>query len=464
MAMDLIKASHFLLESLNKNASRIRQACLLDPRQKDELDKMRGRVAALSCDVDFDEQFSRIDEAFQLVRRGGSAQRRLPASKTVYLRYEDKNIILSDNTVRPQTYFKPDRSVKTGGEMRNAPLDLPRIAGLLEGFAKLPANERAHQRVAYVETEEDFEKVKDQLNAERFLAVGVENHSFRSYKGFICLAQVATATEIYVIDAMLLRHRMQELEFFSNPDVLKIMHGSAPAIAWLHRDYNLPVNSVIDTHCVASHLGESPSLQNLVAKHCGAQLAREFQMADWRNRPLPQEMLAHAANSVRHLFRLLSSLLGRGPNLEAIIAASHQETASRHAPPARSAGLFAERYSLPNTEVLEEVLKLRDFIARDEDESPQFVLTNRQVCQLVASLPRDQAEVFRMFDRISPLFKSNMNNFIRILAGGCSKVFDLDALKLRSPAGTSQRPAAPPGSKDLIEDVHNLTLDTLGAP
>jgi exosome complex exonuclease RRP6 len=58
------------------------------------------------------------------------------------------------------------------------------------------------------------------------IAVDLEHHDYRTFQGFTCLIQISTRDENYLIDALELRHELHILnEVFSNPNIIKVLHG-----------------------------------------------------------------------------------------------------------------------------------------------------------------------------------------------------------------------------------------------
>jgi len=55
------------------------------------------------------------------------------------------------------------------------------------------------------------------------VAVDLEHHRHRSFSGFVCLMQISTRHDDYIVDTLTLREELEELnEVFTNPDVLKV--------------------------------------------------------------------------------------------------------------------------------------------------------------------------------------------------------------------------------------------------
>lgn len=59
-------------------------------------------------------------------------------------------------------------------------------------------------------------------NAEE-IAVDLEYHNYRSYSGFVCLMQISSRDEDFIVDTLCLREELEELnEVFTNPNIVKV--------------------------------------------------------------------------------------------------------------------------------------------------------------------------------------------------------------------------------------------------
>ncbi|KAJ8441086.1 hypothetical protein Cgig2_000347 [Carnegiea gigantea] len=71
-----------------------------------------------------------------------------------------------------------------------------------------------------------------------------------------------------------------------------VMHGADRDIAWLQRDFGIYVSNLFDTGQASRVLQlERNSLEYLLQHFCGVTANKEYQNADWRLRPLPDEMI-----------------------------------------------------------------------------------------------------------------------------------------------------------------------------
>ena len=79
----------------------------------------------------------------------------------------------------------------------------------------------------YINDEQSFYRMIQELRQSNEIAVDLENHSIRSYQGFCCLVQISTRTKDYIIDPFPLSAQMPVLGvILSDPSIVKVFHGS----------------------------------------------------------------------------------------------------------------------------------------------------------------------------------------------------------------------------------------------
>lgn len=75
----------------------------------------------------------------------------------------------------------------------------------------------------WVDTTEKLERLIERLRSCQEIAVDLEHHSYRSYSGFLCLMQISTREEDFIIDTLCLRDELEDLnEIFTDPNVIKV--------------------------------------------------------------------------------------------------------------------------------------------------------------------------------------------------------------------------------------------------
>jgi len=154
------------------------------------------------------------------------------------------------------------------------------------------------------------------------LAVDLEAHSFRSFQGFTCLMQLSTRSHDFLVDTLALRPHLHVLNrVFADPAVVKVLHGCDSDVVWLQRDFGLFLVNVFDTGQAARALGfPSAGLAYLLHTYARVTANKQYQMADWRERPLPPQMLKYAREDTHYL-------LGIYDRLRAELAAASTTTA-----------------------------------------------------------------------------------------------------------------------------------------
>jgi exosome complex exonuclease RRP6 len=75
----------------------------------------------------------------------------------------------------------------------------------------------------WIDTPAALDILVGKLAQEKEIAVDLEQHFFRSYQGFVCLMQLSTRNQNFLIDTLELRSSMQKLNvIFTNPKIIKV--------------------------------------------------------------------------------------------------------------------------------------------------------------------------------------------------------------------------------------------------
>ena len=167
----------------------------------------------------------------------------------------------------------------------------------------------------HVLTEDDFDQFVVELEARtkyevKEIAIDLEHHSYRSFQGFTCLMQVSTRDRDWVIDTLSCRPYMHRLnKIFTNPKVVKVLHGCRNDVLWLQKDFSLYLVNVFDTYFAAQILGfPHLSLKYLLKKYVRFEADKAQQSSDWRTRPLSDKQLKYARDDTRYLLYVYDSL------------------------------------------------------------------------------------------------------------------------------------------------------------
>lgn len=282
----------------------------------------------------------------------------------------------------------------------------------------------------WVDTEEGLEAMMKVLDDAEEIAIDLEHHNYRSYQGFTCLMQVSTRDQDFIIDTLEIRDKLWRLnEYFADPSIVKVLHGAESDIIWLQRDFGLYIVNLFDTY-FATKLLEFPhhGLAYLLKKYCNYDTDKKYQLADWRIRPLPQEMLTYARSDTHFLLYIYDHLRN-----ELLTASTHNANLMRSSlqlsnevalqkydkevyDVAEGKGSYGWKYMLSKWKypmnsqqlaVFKALHHWRDQTARDEDESVRFVLPNHMLFALVERMPTDTSGVIGACNPCPPLVRMN---------------------------------------------------------
>ena len=114
-----------------------------------------------------------------------------------------------------------------------------------------------------------------------------EAAGYHRYSDRLCLVQLSTPSETFVLDPLAMDLTPHLKPFLEDPGRRVLMHGAAYDLRLLRRDLNISVARLGDTQVAASFLGEpAVGLQALLEKHLAIRVSKRFQKADWARRPL----------------------------------------------------------------------------------------------------------------------------------------------------------------------------------
>lgn len=284
----------------------------------------------------------------------------------------------------------------------------------------------------FVDTESKLKEMLSELRVANVIAVDLEHHSYRTFMGITCLMQISTRTKDYVVDTIALREELHILnEVFTRPSIVKVFHGADCDVEWLQRDLSLYLVNLFDTHQAAKRLGFARlSLAFLLKHYCNIDADKTFQLADWRMRPLPEQLMKYAQQDTHFLLyiydRMTSDLLkaanGQSNLVKTVFADSKIICRKRYIKPVVSHDSHRDLYlkskrSFDNRQLyaLREIFLWRDKIARIEDESYHYVLPNHMLLQIAESLPREMQGILACCNPIPPLVRQHLNHLHQIV-------------------------------------------------
>ncbi|XP_037730545.1 exosome component 10 isoform X2 [Drosophila subpulchrella] len=324
----------------------------------------------------------------------------------------------------------------------------------------------ADTELMVVNTTEKLQQALEELRQAPQIAIDVEHHSYRTFMGITCLVQMSTRNKDYIFDTLILRDDMHILNLvLTDPKKLKILHGADLDIEWLQRDLSLYIVNMFDTHRAAKALNMARlSLAFLLKNYLDLDVDKSLQLADWRMRPLPQQLIDYARQDTHFLIyvyeRMTNDLLlqQKEPGLlNSVYQMSTEVCKKRYNKPHIGAESHMDlvrktKRSFDNRQLyaLRGIFEWRDATARSEDESYGYVLPNHMMLQIAESLPREMQGILACCNPIPPLVRQQLHTLHQIVL----KARDQPLVKPILEARSSTQAALPPSTKDFSSKLY----------
>lgn len=309
----------------------------------------------------------------------------------------------------------------------------------------------------WVDTVDELKKMIESLSEQSEIAVDLEHHDYRSYYGIVCLMQISSRDQDWIVDTLALRDDLEILNtVFTNPNIVKVFHGAFMDIIWLQRDLGLYIVSLFDTYHASKKLGFPKfSLAYLLETFANFKTSKKYQLADWRIRPLLSPMLAYARSDTHFLLniydQLKNKLIDIGSNrLQEVLFESRQVAKRRfeytkYRPLSASGGKVScptmannpkepyssimAQYNVPYHKklLIEALYNWRDLIAKRDDESVRYVMPNQLLVSLsLLNHPVDAQKVLGVSNYIPDYVRLNAKTLSNLIEETLKKMEEND--------------------------------------
>jgi ribonuclease D len=249
--------------------------------------------------------------------------------------------------------------------------------------------------IVVIETPAALAKLARKFQHAPAIAVDLEADSMYHFQEKVCLIQMATLQSSAVIDPLSLQDLESLRPVFANPAIEKIFHGADYDVRSLFRDFGIEIAHLFDTQIACKFLGvKETSLEAVLQARFGVTLNKKYQRKDWSKRPLPDEMIAYAADDVRYLLPLMKMLVGELKDKGRLTWVQEEcDLLSRvRSPQNNHEPLFlgfkgAGRLNPRSLAVLEALLQFRRRVAENKDRPLFKVFSNKSLLQLAVEKP-----------------------------------------------------------------------------
>ncbi len=326
-----------------------------------------------------------------------------------------------------------------------------------------------------IDTSDALARLERALAERRRLALDCEAAGFHRYSDRLCLLQLSTDDETFLIDPLAVDAAPSLRPALEDPGVRVVMHGADFDLRLLARDLDIALQGLFDTQIAAALLGEEGlGLAALLEKYEGVTLSKAFQRADWAERPLSPGMLEYAANDTRYLLslseRLEERLHERGreawveEECRVLVHAARARANLPDEPGDRVTRVKGARDLTPREVTrLREALAWRDELAQARDRAPFRVVGDRPLLDVAVRTPRNVSDLTAIKGFPRGLARDRGQDLLARLRA----VAELGDDELTPyPRGLRRGPGRPPPELeelvDRLKGVRNRKADELG--
>jgi ribonuclease D len=254
----------------------------------------------------------------------------------------------------------------------------------------------------YIDNDAALQQLIPKLEEEPLLAIDTESNSLYVYREQVCLFQISTRTEDYIIDPLSVQDMQPLGAIMANPAIEKVFHAAEYDIMCLKRDYNFELVNLFDT-MIAARICAFPEigLSSLLEKYFDIRVNKKHQRDNWGERPLPLESLQYAQMDTHYLPALRDELYALLQNM------GHWEEAQEAfadvllSPAAKSEfdphGFWriGKPQHLTNRQmgILQALYILREQLADKRNKPPFRVLSNQALIEIARVAPTNKGQL-----------------------------------------------------------------------
>lgn len=252
---------------------------------------------------------------------------------------------------------------------------------------------------AYIDTQDGLRRMVDRLRKLPLIAADTEAAGYHRFFDRLSLVQISSRDEHFLVDPLAINDMGALAELFEDPAIETIFHDSDYDLRILDRDAGLRVVGLFDTQTAAAFLGaRSLGLGAIVETYLGLKLPKEYQRADWAERPLTEGMKQYAATDTAHLPELrdrLREALAVKNRLAWAEEEFERREQTRWTPPGETREAFlkikgARDLTPRGLAILRELHAWREGVAEGRDQATFRILGNQALLEMSANPPQSR--------------------------------------------------------------------------
>ena len=249
----------------------------------------------------------------------------------------------------------------------------------------------------------------EQLKPSTWLAVDTEFERVSSYYPELCLVQVSNGEITAVIDPITINDISPLLDLFYNPKITIVLHSA-------HQDLEIFFNikrsvpiPLFDTQLAAPLLGYTQGIGygNLVNEALEIELEKGHARADWKKRPISDEMLKYAADDVIYLAALYKLFIEKLKDVDDLSDMNERvDRLAKSETYEPDPGLLwkkifaAKKMRGKPLETLKRLAAWREITARKRNRPRKWILPDHALVEMAKQSPENKTELITI-DKVS---------------------------------------------------------------
>ncbi|MEQ8427366.1 MAG: HRDC domain-containing protein [Gammaproteobacteria bacterium] len=248
----------------------------------------------------------------------------------------------------------------------------------------------------------------NELASSQWLAVDTEFERVNTYYPKLCLVQLASAQQSYIVDPILLDDIGPLIDLLYNTSITKVLHSA-------HQDleifFNLTGNvpsPLYDTQLAAPlyNYNKGIGYGNLVKEALDIDLEKGHARTDWTRRPLKDAQLRYAADDVIYLARIYQLFQEKqqqenAARLEQLFSVLYKPETYLPDPERMWKKIFAaRRLKGKSLDAVKRLAAWRELTAREQNLPRKWLLADHALVEIAKRLPTS-VEEFTAIDKIS---------------------------------------------------------------
>ncbi len=249
-----------------------------------------------------------------------------------------------------------------------------------------------------ISRQEDLVSFHADLDASKRFALDLEFIPEKTFRPVLALVQVATPSQIYIIDPLAQLSLDGLWNRMADPHFAKVLHAGREDLSIIFQLSKLMPQNIFDTQIAAGFLGLGypTGYKKLLAEVLHTKISKSESFTDWLARPLSQLQIEYAEDDVRYLLPLADQLIKMLKEkdrltwvMDECISIFGQETTFIN----KDHGFFrikgARGLSRQKLAILEALCQLRTQEAKRNNKPLKSILSDISLLELSKKMPTD---------------------------------------------------------------------------